>query len=828
MIISITQKIIWTFLFKKSKKKPHSAIKNGFLQLLFQLRNVQVNFLLLLCLIFFLSACHTTGHLDLKEDEMLLRKNIVKFKSDKKVDDASNLEYQLLNQIRPQPNGLALVFFAEERVYNWDKEWLNRKGAPPSIYRESIAEESERRLEDYLFDRGYFNAKVNHTVSPRKLNKKKANATYIVELGKRSYINSIEYRMVDTSDQKAQMILNDLEEESLLQKGNPIDNLLFEEEKSRIDKTMKNTGYANFSRNYMPGLKVDSTNSKMRVFLDVLPPPDTTAHRIFNVGEIYIYDNFNIADIGSYARDTIINGIHFLSKTGDPSVDYQTILDNIFIKTGQLYQLDDVEKTLTQLRNLRVFRFVNRKETVNADNPNVIDIQIQLTLDKTMSIGYDLELNTSVSNNNINTSSRALFGTAASASFQKRNLFKKAHTLNLSLEAGVEIDPRARTDSSRQIINSVYIRGQGSYLFPKFYDYFKFWRLFHRVRNGFSKDIKPNSYYADLREKGKTRISTSVDWQNQINFLQITSFNLSYGFDFQRTPNTRFSANHAGIDYLFPDTIPQINSLFERSLGNQLFTAFILKNFSVFHKTQPTKRNSFYEFRSNMEFSGWEVYFANQVYNWLSPNDKVFRIENNDIDFSKFVRLEVDARYRRQFTPRQAIALRAASGIAASPDSIGVPYVKQFFVGGPNSIRAWQLRQLGPGSYFDTVADTSSTIPHFQAGDFKFEFNAEYRFPIVGYFDGAVFLDGGNIWTLKDDPERPGSKLSKNFFKEIALGTGFGLRFNYSLFLIRLDLGLKLRTNRPGEDGSHWVIDEWGKGKLGEWINPNFGIDYPF
>ena len=188
--------------------------------------------------------------------------------------------------------------------------------------------------------------------------------------------------------------------------------------------------------------------------------------------------------------------------------------------------------------------------------------------------------------------------------------------------------------------------------------------------------------------------------------------------------------------------------------------------------------------------------------------------------------------YTRNFSKEVIGAVRIGAGVGVPfGDSRAVPYVKQFFVGGPSSIRAWRIREIGPGGYLEIDPDTGkpvNTQPYYQAGDFRFEFNGELRFPIFSYFKGAVFLDGGNIWTLRNDPGRPGSQLRWNSYKNIAIGTGFGIRGDFSYFVIRLDFGLPLR--RPYLDpvsNAYWVPNLFSKMQFSD-FNPNLAVAYPF
>jgi outer membrane protein assembly factor BamA len=224
---------------------------------------------------------------------------------------------------------------------------------------------------------------------------------------------------------------------------------------------------------------------------------------------------------------------------------------------------------------------------------------------------------------------------------------------------------------------------------------------------------------------------------------------------------------------------------------------------------------------SALEISGTEIYLANLIANGL---DQPFRV--GDLTFAQFIKMEVDGRLYKKLGGEQALAFRANFGIA-SPfgTSDVIPFVRQFFLGGPLSMRAWRIRELGPGGYRDPTAARENNNPFFQTGDLKILMNAEYRFDILWRIEGALFLDAGNIWTIKKD-EREGSAFSKDFIRQIAIGSGAGMRFDADYFKIVLDVGFKVRNPYPDDDGHYYALKS--SVPLKEVINWNFAINYPF
>jgi len=226
----------------------------------------------------------------------------------------------------------------------------------------------------------------------------------------------------------------------------------------------------------------------------------------------------------------------------------------------------------------------------------------------------------------------------------------------------------------------------------------------------------------------------------------------------------------------------------------------------------------------------------NLLANAISGESKPFAFGagGDSIPFAHFMKYEFDWRHYQQLRGNQQFAFRAAAGLAFpyGPFSTQVPYVKQFYIGGPQSIRAWQIRELGPGGYKDPNVD-QNTVQFYQTGDIKIELSAEYRFRIGTIFanrmflDGALFLDAGNVWTLKDDPQRPKANFTTDFFRQIAVGTGFGFRLDFKYFQIRLDFGYKLKNPYADEEGRYWLWKNFKNFSFSQ-FNSNFAIGYPF
>jgi hypothetical protein len=298
-------------------------------------------------------------------------------------------------------------------------------------------------------------------------------------------------------------------------------------------------------------------------------------------------------------------------------------------------------------------------------------------------------------------------------------------------------------------------------------------------------------------------------------------------------PEHQYNWDHIGLDVLLRprfDSLLISGEFLQRSFGNQLFTGFILRNFNYTYANRANRFGERWNYRFNTELSGLEVLAANRAWPLLSgKKEPVWRI--GVLDFAQFLRIDQEAVYTRNFDRSVVGAVRIGAGVAVPfGDSRAVPFVKQFFVGGPSSLRAWRIRELGPGGFVKLNSDSlpDETQPFFQAADFRFEFGGELRFPLFLWLKGAVFVDGGNIWTLRKDPDRLKSELRWDSYKNIAIGAGLGLRMDLDYFVLRMDFGLPIRRPYlyPGTT-SYWVKNLFSKMQPKD-FNPNLAVGYPF
>lgn len=804
-----------------------------------------------------LSACSVNKYL--QEDQSLLRGNEIKFdlRKGEKITGKNTIKAELEPYIQQIPN--RKFFFVIPREWFWfvtqdpgdttrfDRFQQRVIAEKPTIYSEELAIQTAENMELRLQSLGYFNAKVFAEETLKGKKHTKAYVEYYVNPGRQFVIDTVFY---NTPDQNIGWMLERIREGSRLKPGDFVNLDRFEEEKLRISNHLRNHGYAYFYPNYFEQLVIDTfPPDKAKLYLNILPPFQDTLHKAFFVGQVHVFTDFDPArDTVYQAPDTVINGYYFHHTKNGVKVRPNVILNAILLKEGALFSQEDFDKTNRQLGALNVFRFVRIKQEADTLVPNRLNFRVELTPNLKMEMGADFEVN--FTNRDGVAAAGNLLGLGLNPTFKSRNLFNGAEQLLANLSTGVEVNL-----TEKPFWNTVDIRLQTDLYTPRFRDFLGFWRGLNKIPFGKNKHVLSTFAYDALLNNAVTRTSASYNYILILNWYKYNLFNASYGYDVSLSPTQRMLINHIGIDLLIPKTETAFNELREQnqflkqSFGQQLFISLLFRDFNYIQSSRINRFGESNYFSFSAEMAGAEIWAVNAAVNEFSLKPSTWRI-NDTIAFSQYVKIDMDFRYYRQFTPKNSVALRLNLGIARPFGyTTDVPYVKQFYAGGPNGIRAWAPRGLGPGGYQDTLAlNPENNLRLYQTGDLKFELNFEYRFEILWRLKGALFLDAGNIWTLKPDVERCGSQFlfkgktlsnckdglpfNDPFYKQIAIGGGFGLRFDFSYFIFRLDMAVKLRNSYPATffDGPTRELDYWEnqKGFGFRKVAFNFGLGYPF
>ncbi|MCB0563602.1 MAG: BamA/TamA family outer membrane protein [Phaeodactylibacter sp.] len=821
--------------------------------------------------VFLLSACNTSKYLS--GDQYLLKGNSIKLKTKGNINRKRELKYELSTLFKQQENAKFFFiprewfYFATQDTKDTTKfdKWQRRVIAePPAIYDPQLTAATEESMKFFLQYKGFFNANVFAVPDVRK---KRIYMTYHVEPGQQFTIDTAFFF---SEDSLINRILQQISGRTLLKPGAGIDGSLYDREKERIVQYLRNNGYANFYANSVAPLEADTTvgDKKANLYLEVLPPLEDSIHQAYTIGNITVYMDYIPGQEANILNDSVINDIRFRSPRAYFRIKPETILENLYIQKDSLYNQRDFDLTNQQLTALGVFRFVRIKQDVDPADSSRLDIRIELTQNKKMELGLDFELNYASRNAS---GAGNLIGLTLGPSFRNRNLLKGAELLIADISAGVEFNPSPNAITEKRFWNTVDIRLQTDLYLPRFVDYLGIWGRLNRPKLGKRELFINDNFYNSLQENAATRLSASYNYLLILDFYEYNLFTSTFGFDFPRKRNQRLIINHIGADYLLPittnrfDSILDVNPFLARSFGEQLFVSFLFRDLNFVHNARPNRRGNSHYVGFNMELAGAEVWAGNAIYNAFALVQDTLRLrlrQGKIVDFSQYVRTQVDLRKYWTHSPKRSTAARLAVGVARPFGyTTDVPYVKQFYAGGPNSIRAWAPRGLGPGSFEDTLSfDRSFNTRLYQSGDIRLEANLEYRFNIFWVVNGAFFLDAGNIWTFRRDTARCGSQFllrsrqysctdnmgekvaytNEPFYKQIAIGGGFGLRLDFSYFILRLDMAAKLRhaapmpsSNGNGNWQDYWFRDFRGDGgrsglKFTDIVSFNLGFGYPF
>ena len=776
----------------------------------------------------FLSSCNTTKYLP--SNAKLLEGNQVELKDKEHIPNSLTVRRSLLEILKQKPNSRYLgmkrewlYLRAKRRTDDFFmKNWMLKNGEAPVVLDSTRLDLSSASVKNYLFNRGYFNAKVNYKV---RFDGKKAYATYEIEAGQPYTVDHLRYT---TTDPGIEHLVDSLERTSILKVGDVIDDTKYQLEKARITNAFLNNGYADFYSQLISPLQVDTTTSMTRLSLDIYPPAEGRFHEKKKVGLVRIFTDYEPGRRNPELTDTLIDKTHFMVPGIKPSVEPEVIINKVFLREGALTSRKALDNTYRGLGDLGVYKFTSITPVRNQDHPDIIDYNIQLTPNERWAFDTGLDFNYSTLQSE--GFGRNLFGVTGSVRLENRNLFRKAVSLRLTAEVGAEVN-LAQIDSFNTFSTNV----EAVLSIPRFYGLPGTLKFISLMKIGKRPLLNPN-FYTTMINRSASQLSAQYQNVSITDFYEYQQFNLSYGYDVPATNRKKYTIHTFGINYYRPDTLKQFGEITKNAefilrsfLGDRLFTGFIYRDFSYYYQSKVNARGNYWIFNMTNEVSGFEVWAVNSLYNAITNKTGSFRLKlDKEIDFARYTQFDFQFRYYLQLPGNQSLALRVNPGIVFSLDSLSVPFVKQFSVGGPQSIRAWQIRQLGPGG--NPVVEASGGQPYFSTGDLKLEFNAEYRFDLFWLLKSAIFLDMGNVWLL--DSNTADEKFSRNWYKQIAIGTGLGLRLDLSYVLFRLDMGYKLRNPYPDADsGSYWYhnssnpldLDSFKK----NW-NFNLAIGYPF
>jgi len=668
-----------------------------------------------------------------------------------------------------------------------------RWGEPVATLDSGAAEATAEQMQLYMKTVGFLDAVAAYQV---KFRGKTAKVIYRVEENDPYVIDSLSIR---TSDKNIERILVENARQSLLKLRDRYNQNNLALERERIETLLLDNGYYEFSRQYVTFL-VDTTLSNKRLAIEtVINDPKNGNHKIYRVDSVVFH-----LDDGGYAhqkQSKYYNGVNYrYSRNG---FSEKILGQRIFINPDSLYSYHATIETQRQLANLDNFKFIN----IYYDSAGgSFTANIHASPLKKFQTNNEIGLGFIVAE-------EGYPSPFYNFSLKNRNVFNGMENMELSARVGIEGIPSA-TDANL-IYKSFEAGGNFTLTFPQFALPLGP-RLKRRLGN-----INP-----------KTMAIAGTTFSNRPEYRR-SIFNTTLAYTWQKDNNKIYNFTLLDLNLINTDTISaefadKLRELEES--GNKLINSFkpSFVNSSAFSATYNFNQYGLYQHQSSMV----KFFIENGgAFLELTGEDFLRRLEHY-----KYFKTYAEFRHFRPISKSSGFAFRTFIGFA-SPygDSEALPYEKYYFAGGSNGIRAWRPRRLGPGSYTPLKITDEGEVRYDesfeQPADILFEANIELRRKIIGFFEGALFVDAGNSWILRKEGSRPGANFDANrFYKEIAVGAGVGLRFDFSFLLIRFDLAYKAYDPaRP--EGARFILSE--SYNLPPFDNVknytfNLGIGYPF
>lgn len=728
---------------------------------------------LLATVVFLLASCSATKYVP--EGSYLLDE--VRIQTDNKEIKPSNLAMY----VRQNPNSKWFSLMKTQLyVYNWSGKdstrWINRTlrrlGDAPVIYSTEETNRSSEEMTKAIQNMGYMGATVEPLSQSKK---KKMKLIYKVSSGKPYKIRSLKY---DIQDDKIMEYMRRDSASTYLSEGMYFDVNKLDAERQRITDNLLHNGYYKFNKEYI-SYTADTVRNTYLVDLTLHLAPykqrdDDVAqkHRQYYINKVNFITDYNVLESSALSSIEINDSVHYkefpIYYKDKLYLRPKVLTNNLRIVPGTLYNEQDVQRTYSNFGRLQALKYTNIRffETQIGDTSK-LNAYVMLTKSKHQSVSFGLD----------GTNSAGDLGAAASVSFQNRNIFRGSETFMIKLRGAYEAVSGLQGGYNHE--DYTELGAEATINFPRF--------LFPFLSNDFKRKIRAT-----------TEFGVQYNYQIRPEFSRIvTSANWSYKWGFQ----SRYSQHRIDlldINYLYMPTISkefrekyldkEQNAILKYNYEDRLI---VRTGYSYTYNSagQALMNNTIignsYSVRFNFESAGNLLYAIAEMTNKKKNDSGEYALLN--IPFAQYIKGDFDFAKNIVIDNRNSVAFHIGAGIAVPyGNATLVPFEKRYFSGGANSVRGWSVRDLGPGAF--------SGDGNFlnQSGDLKLDASIEYRTRLFWKLRGAVFVDAGNIWTLREYESQPGGKFELNkFYKQIAVAYGLGLRMDLDFFVLRFDGGMK-------------------------------------
>ncbi|NMH88488.1 translocation and assembly module lipoprotein TamL [Flavivirga algicola] len=722
--------------------------------------------------------------------------------------------------------------------------WLRKTGEVPVILNEEKTKKSVKRLQDYYINNGWFDVKTAYDI--KKNADKRASVKYEVKTGTPFIIDSISEKVKSPI---IDSLYQNIKRNALIKPNEQYKTTNFEQERDRISNELRNSGIFHFDQDYIT-FEIDTvgTNKKVNVGIQIQDRAIRTQDsirrepfEIFKIKDVNIITDYIFENRGKPFQDSITYNGYKLYSYDKIRYRPEALTDAIFINPGAVFRDLDRTRTYRHLNELRTFKYPNIEYIENPDN--TLTDTIRLTPLKKFSLGFSAD----ASQSNIQT-----VGFSLNPSLLIRNIFRGAETLEVSAigsigaskdknnledpffdinEIGIDfkltiprlfspfntesIIPKYMSPSTRMSLSATSQTNIGldKQTFSGTFNYN--WYPNKKVSNRldlfnaqYVRNLNVNNYFGIYQNSYESlnQIAKDVNYIDSNTDLSIPS---------QTDAFLNYALNPQTPSEISDSQLATINSIDERKERLTEDNLILSSSFSFVNDERTNLfDDDFSIFRFKLELAGNLLANTSKLLGLKKNSDD--RYEIFDVAYSQYVKTEFDYTKHWDLGKKNVLAIRSFLGIAIPyGNSTSIPFSKSFFAGGPNDNRAWTAYGLGPGS--------SETINEFNEANLKIALNAEQRFNIFEDLNGAIFVDAGNIWNVLDNVEDASATFTNfNSLKDIAVGSGFGLRYDFSFFVFRFDIGFK--TYDPFyRDQNRWFNDY-------NFSNAtyNIGINYPF
>ncbi|MGN0216474.1 MAG: BamA/TamA family outer membrane protein [Prevotella sp.] len=762
--------------------------------------------ILLSCLLLGLCACSSTSGLE-DGEQLYTGLKKIEYTNYEPGQHFENVKTEVEAALAAAPNGALLgsSYYTtplQWHLWIWNAwhddtsrfgQWMTRSFGRAPILMSAVNPQLRASIAQSLLQKhGYFQGRVRFENLTMR-NPKKGKIQYHVAFNRLYTLDTIRY--VNFPPEAEQIIAGSMSE-TLLHQGDAFDVAVLDKERQRLSTLFRDSGFYYYQPSYASYLAdTVSKPGQVQVHLQMADSIPYAAQHKWYLGKIDVMLRKNIGDSLPNVLHRRTMDVHYSGKRLPLRVG--VIRRNMPFRPKKAFSYSDYQTAMNSLSSNGLFSMVNFNFTPRDTSKtcDTLDLKVNCLFDKP----YDFYVETNVTGKTTNR-----VGPGIVMGLTKRNAFRGGETLDLNVYGNYEWQTGHQYEGSTSKMNSYEYGMDASLTIPRFLlpSWIKFRHRHFRNRS--------------------TLLKASSQTINRANYFKrhIVSGELTYKFQTSAQSLHEFSPLILQYDYMVSstakfDSIRKANPYLEVSMRDQ----FIPKmRYRYSYQSPATYRNPIY----------WEATFSEAANllslgymafgdKWGDKNKKMFKNA-----YAQFVKLEAEIRKTWSLTQKSSLVGHLAGGIVVPyGNSASAPYSEQFYVGGANSVRAFNVRSIGPGSY---SAANSNMSYLDQTGDIKFLANLEYRFPLFGNLYGATFLDAGNVWALKDTELRPGSKFKfANMFDELAVGTGIGLRYDLDYFVIRVDWGIGLHA-------------PYNTGKKGFYNMPNFkdsqtlhiAVGYPF